>query len=205
MWRVTQSVEVESVDVSQTHTAVKVNDVSAQMPTHLLAVYKRPVRGKASTRGVQLHATHNLVLAAQCASIPVLTSEKPAPQASQPGESITLPVLAMAVPHPESFGAVHEYLYTKDRAVFASRIVPYPPSRAMAGADEHTHAAWVHRLATTYSQRVLLTHLAFAAGAYANMCALGIQDDAMWHALQASWTVLRGALLVQQHAQGAHA
>ena len=102
----------------------------------------------------------------------------------------------MALPHPESFSAIHEYLYTQDRAVFAARIGPYPSARIPAAPD----AAWVERLAATYSQQVLVAHLAFAAGAYANLCALGVQDDGIWHALQASWTVLRGALQVQQQA-----
>ncbi|GJE93484.1 hypothetical protein PsYK624_096430 [Phanerochaete sordida] len=199
MWNVAQSVQVPPFDVAQTHTTVKVADTSAQMPTHLLAVYKRPAHGKASTRGVQLHATHNLVLAAHCAAIPVLPCDQ-TPQLSQAGDSTALPVLAMALPHPESFAAVHEYLYTHDRAVFAARIVPYPSARVAAPDAAHTHAAWADRLAATYSQQVLLAHLAFAAGAYANMCALGIQDDGMWHALQASWTVLRGALQAQQQA-----
>ncbi|EKM57138.1 uncharacterized protein PHACADRAFT_254715 [Phanerochaete carnosa HHB-10118-sp] len=203
MWRVAQSVRIPPFDVKQTYTTVKVGDVNAQMPTHLLAVYKRPAHGKASARGVQLHATHNVIFATHCASIPVLTTGQPTPQASYPGDNITLPVLAMAVPHPESFTAIHEYLYTKDRAVFAARIVPYPSTRVSTPDPAHTHASWVSRLAVTYSQQVLITHLAFAAGAYANMCALGIQDDGMWHALQASWTVLRGALLVQQQAQRA--
>ncbi|GJE85308.1 hypothetical protein PsYK624_013870 [Phanerochaete sordida] len=199
MWKVAQSVQVPPFNVAQTHTTIQVSDTSAQLPTHLLAVYKRPAHGKASTRGMQLHATHNIVLASHCAAIPALTHDQ-TPYVSQSGDSITLPVLAMAVPHPESFAAVHEYLYTKDRAVFAARIVPYPSSRVAAPDAAHTHAAWVARLAATYSQQVLITHLAFAAGAYANMCALGIQDDGMWHALQASWTILRGALHAQQHA-----
>lgn len=200
MWKVTQSVKVPPFNVAQTHTAVTVADTSAQMPTHLLAVYKRSAPGKASTRGVQLHATHNLVLASHCAAIPVLPCEQ-TPQVSQSVDSTELPVLAMALPHPESFAAIHEFLYTKDRAVFAARIVPHPSSRVAAPDAAHTLAAWVDCLAATYSQEVLTAHLAHVAGAYANMCTLGIHDDGMWHTLQAAWTVLRGALLVQQQAR----
>ena len=111
-----------------------------------------------------------------------------------------MPVLAMVLPHPQSFAAIHEYLYTNDAVAFAARIMPYPLSRATAPYASHEYATWAGGPAAMYHQQVLIERLTFAAGAYANICALGIHDDGIWHALQASWTVLYEALCVTQHA-----
>lgn len=203
LWKVVQSITVPPFNPSQTHATVKITGLTGQMPSHLLAVYKRPADGsKASPRDARLYPTHKMILYTQCgdAMYSLMHASARLPQV---GDEAQVPIVAMAVPHPESFPVVHEYLYTQDRAVFAARIVPYPSPHVAGANSSHTHANWVRRLAATYSQQVLVAHLAFAAGVYANMCALDIQTFEMWHALQACWTVLRSALLVQQQAQRA--
>lgn len=200
MWKVVQGIAMDNFSTDQfapEQMTVKANDISAQMPTHLLAVWSKPKTSPSPSNRcpISLHPTHNIVLASHCASLPAFAPKQASPQPSAAGVEINLPVQGLCVPHRESFTAIHQYLYTKDSAAFFGALVPRPTARTLAALAPTTSlAGFAARLAATFSAQALLAHILFVSGAYANMCHLGIQDDEMWRVLQGAWGVLREAL-----------
>lgn len=215
MWKTCQGIVATPMQATNMPTSmvVKATDVSAQIPTHMLAVCQssqaqaalkdhKPIR-------YQLVPTHNIVLAAHCAHLREFQRRHPVQSQSaiskekvgkvERGVQTTLPVERLAVPHLESFQHVHEYLYTKNAEVFAMSMIPTSTARPDLANEQaaHTPAAWAHRLAHTFTWEVLLRQLAHTLGTWQNMVFLGIQDDRMWHALQASYYTIRGALVLQ--------
>ncbi|KIP10792.1 hypothetical protein PHLGIDRAFT_197588 [Phlebiopsis gigantea 11061_1 CR5-6] len=202
MWKVVQGIAVDEFSTDQfapEQMTVKANDVSAQMPTHLLAVWSQPKTSPSPSNRcpISLHPTHNLVLASHCTNLPTFAPKQASPQPYAPGAEISLPVQGLCVPHRESFTAIHQYLYTKDSAAFFGSLVPRPAARTLAPLLPSTSLpGFALRLSATFSTQVLLAHILFVSGVYANMCHLGIQDDEMWRVLQGAWGVLREALQI---------
>lgn len=176
---------------------VTVNDVSAQMPTHLLAIWQKPKATPSSSNRcpITLHPTHNIILASHCANLPAFPTQQSSPQPAAPGAEISLPVQGLCVPHRESFTVVHQYVYTKDSAAFLASLIPRPSARTLTPiVQSKSLSTFALRLAATFSMETLVAHLLFVTGVYANMCHLGIQDDEMWRVLQGAWDILREAL-----------
>ena len=205
MWKVCQGVEFKPVRGTMPQSvSVKVTDLSAEVPTHMLAVCQASQAKAALAQGApvryQFLPAHNIILGAHCANMRVLRRELPLPpQPTEPGTSLTLPVERLTVPHIDSFRPILEYLYTKNAEVFAMSMIPTSTARPADGSQQQTHtvAAWAHRLARTFTYEVLLRHMEYILGTWQNIVFLGIMDDEMWHALQASYFTIRGALLIQ--------
>lgn len=168
--------------------AIIVHDLSAELPSHLLAVQALAKPGRTlppSTRAkVELYPVHHLVLATQCARLALPPSSRAA--ATSSGSQVTLPVVPIALPHPESFPLLHHWLYHHDAQAFLASLLPRLPGQA-AVADPMRLAA---ALADTFTPQLVLRHLMKAFGVYTNVCVLGIQDDRLWGLLNVAWEVL---------------
>jgi hypothetical protein len=207
MWKVCQGViaqPLKTTAMPQT-VSVKVTNVSAQLPTHMLAVCQNSQAKAAIEQGAairyQLVPTHSIILAAHCAhlrALPQHTSDAPL------NAELTLPIERLGVPHLESFRHIHEYLYTQNAEVFAMSMIPTSTARTPSDGKPNGAAAWAHRLARTFTYEVLVRQLEHTLGTWQNMVFLGIQDDRMWHALQASYFTIRSALLLQTRRGMAH-
>ena len=177
---------------------VKADDISEQMPTHMLAVWSKP-RGTSPLQScpVSLHPTHNIILAAHCEHLVAFARTQLVAQPHTPGAEITIPVQGLCVPHRESFAVIHQFLYTKDSTTFFGSLVPRSSARTLAPAPPSKSVPeFALRLANTFSTQVLLAHVLFVSGVYANMCCLGIQDDEMWRVLCIAWDVIKEALVI---------
>ncbi|KAI0792495.1 hypothetical protein C8Q75DRAFT_804868 [Abortiporus biennis] len=169
-----------------------VNDLSADMPTHVLAVYPRG--SPFAPKKVTLYPTHEFVLAVHCAHLPTLPPSHPeAPSA--PGSQISVPVVNLPLPDPATFPLLTEYLYNKRPEQFFSRIFPPSGAGKPAGTPgEPITWSLGRRLAATYTSRVLLERLMKVNGVWRNACALGIFDAMLWRTLDTAWEVLLCAL-----------
>src|SRR5262245_58107057 len=93
-------------------------------PTHLLALSAASKTSSTPLNSeVQLHPTHALLIATQCANVPPLPSSM---GPTQPGHNgcINLPVLPLSVPSPATFAPLHYYLYTHNSAALLSSLLP---------------------------------------------------------------------------------
>ncbi|KAH9947782.1 hypothetical protein B0H21DRAFT_691288 [Amylocystis lapponica] len=173
---------------------VVVDDLSRDMPTHMLAVWSRqPTNG--ATR-VTLYPTHHIVLAAHCATLPPLSPSKPA-SPSAAGETIALPIVPLGIPHAPSFPRLHTYLYNKNAQELLGSLIPtIPPSRASNESDAIFFARYSAKLAATFTPNILLGHALAVNGLWRNACALGIFDRGLWHVIDLAWSVLLDSLAI---------
>ncbi|KAM5546137.1 hypothetical protein V8D89_000263 [Ganoderma adspersum] len=180
-------------------------------PTHVLAVWElphaHPVHRKSSAvadarRKVSLIPVHNLVLAMHCAKWfklgPNNTSETPVidPQ-GLPGTQITLPVVPLAVPHPESFLLLLQALYTHKASWLMDQLVPvqkpavaFPSPANPAPENPHYILETGRRLAARYTPSALLEMVGTVVGLWQNAVYLGVSDRRLWTAMDWSYDML---------------
>ena len=115
---------VKAETVSNVPPTVVVNDLSADVPTHMLAVYSRQVPA-ATKRQVTLFPTHNIILASHYTNLPILQSSTPA-MPKLAGESISIPVVPLCIPAPEVFPQLSTFLYTKCIDHLLATLLPQP-------------------------------------------------------------------------------
>ncbi|KIK98879.1 hypothetical protein PAXRUDRAFT_133258 [Paxillus rubicundulus Ve08.2h10] len=177
-----------------------VNDLSSDMPTHMLAVYSRQVNATTKRR-VTLFPIHNIILAAHCANLPMLpTSNVAHPETA--GSSISVPVVPLCIPAPEVFPQLSTFLYTKRIDHLLASLLPSPVPQQLYRDDPTSDSVhnllqqFASKLATTYSDKALLAHAMAVNGLWRNACALGIDDEKLWCALDVAWEVLITALAI---------
>ncbi|KAF7792022.1 hypothetical protein EIP86_003049 [Pleurotus ostreatoroseus] len=193
---------------------VRVRDRTAEPPSHLLAVQAlaRPTSPATHTHGrgrakVELYPVHHLVLATQCArlSLPASSSTSVPEPTPESTHTHTLPVVPIALPHPDSFPLLHHHLYHHDAPALLAALLPPSPSPSSASPSASSsplswslafaHAladlpSYAALLADTYAPRALLRRLLTAFGVYANACVLGVRDEGLWAVLGVAWEVL---------------
>jgi hypothetical protein len=175
---------------------VAAHDLSAQMPTHLLAVYgKSDNSGRAS---MSLYPAHNIVLSAYCANMPVLPYSSPLSPLLKGGR-VQLPVVPICLPHPQSYATIQQYLYTKDRISLIMSMLPTLPPRGVLSGGSSATAQYARDLAQTFTTQKILSLLRNAHGLYRNMCALEVQEDLMWQLVSVAWEILLSALALSAH------
>ncbi|KAF8577828.1 hypothetical protein K439DRAFT_1396231 [Ramaria rubella] len=163
---------------------VVINDLSAEAPTHLFAIYSTP------TSQVALHPAHALVLAAHCSHLPTLLHSKPT-QPTSAGSTLTLPVVPLCLPHPATFPILLFYLYTKRREHLFASLLP------MVSRDANESIEQLARtLAATFTVQALLSHAARIHGFWRNVATLGIFDDKLWQVMEMAWELLGRALAI---------
>ena len=187
--------------------AIMINDLSSEMPSHMLAVYSAQTSDAASNRRnkVTLYPSHNIMLAAHCANLPPLRSiTQPAPKVA--GSSITVPVVPLCIPAAELYAPLSMYLYTKRADLLLQSllpVVPPTPINVYASADETPEEAtqqqqkiltFARQLAATYTPHALLQYAMRVNGLWRNVCALGIFDSGIWETIDTAWEVLLLAL-----------
>jgi hypothetical protein len=180
--------------------AAVVNDLSSDMPTHMLAVYCRHVPA-ATKRRVTLFPIHSIILATHCANLPILlTSEVVCPDVA--GSTISVPVVPLCIPAPDVFPQLSTFLYTKRVDHLLASLLPCPAPHPLYRDDPTSESVFAllhqfsNKLATSYSAQTLLTHAMAVNGLWRNACALGIDDAKLWCALDVAWEVLITALAV---------
>ncbi|KAF8488120.1 hypothetical protein JB92DRAFT_2757760 [Gautieria morchelliformis] len=163
---------------------VVVNDIAADAPTHLFAVYAR------SATRISIHPVHALVLASHCANLPSLPDSKPT-LPTQVGSTLTLPVVPICLPSPETFPILMHYLYTKRGDHLLASLLPIPAQGVTPALDQLSKT-----LAATFTVQALLSRAARVHGLWSNVAALGVFDERLWRGIEMVWEVLLGALAI---------
>lgn len=187
--------------------AIMINDLSSEMPSHMLAVYSAQANDASSNRRnkVTLYPSHNIILAAHCANLPLLRSiTHPPPKVA--GSSITVPVVPLCIPAAELYAPLSMYLYTKRADLLLRSLLPVVPPTSInvyASPDETPEEAaqqrqnvlsFARQLAATYTPHALLQYAMRVNGLWRNVCALGIFDSGIWETIDTAWEVLLLAL-----------
>lgn len=163
---------------------VVVNKISADAPTHLLAVYSKPVSR------VAIHPAHALVLASHCAHLPSLPHSKPTmPMAA--GSTLILPVVPLCLPSPETFPILLHYLYTKRHDHLLASVLPIRPGDGSQSLNQLGQ-----RLAAMFTVPALLSQAAKAHGLWNNVVALGVFDERLSRTIETAWEALLDALVI---------
>ena len=173
---------------------ILVNDLSSDPPTHMLALYSRhPPEKTTIRRSVTLFPTHNIVLAAHCANLPQLPQSNPACP-KKAGEKITLPIIPLCIPSPQTFPQLSAYLYTKNATSLLTSLFSTRPPLSLSLEEARTVNQFAGKLAGTYTTQALLHQIMMVNGIWRNVCALGVFDDALWDAMDVAWETLLTAL-----------
>ena len=182
---------------------VLAHDCSAQMPTHLFAVFSKPSTppSPSNRTAMMLYPAHHVVFAAHCSNFPRLKLSAPPPP-QQRGGPVVLPVVPIVLPHPASYHAMHQYFYLKDPLRFMSSLLPSAPPPGVHEQSEPVTEQYVKHLATTFTSARLLSAIRHVHGACGNMVKLGVDDAMMWQLLNIAWEVLLSAMAV--HVNSAH-
>lgn len=168
------------------------DEVALSCPTHMLAIYSSS--SSALKRRVTIFPTHDLVLAAHCANLPHLPPTAP----DMTGATVKLPVVPMCLPSPETFNVLQSYLYTKRFDVLFSSLLPTPPSfdDPTTSMPEMISRLTIH-LSATCDKLQLARHAMIINGLWRNACALGVQDDKLWGAVEVAWEAVIAAMAGQ--------
>lgn len=201
MLQVLAGVKAEAApNVLPKELSVVINDLSSDMPTHMLAVYSRQVPAAAKRR-VKLFPTHNIVLASHCANLPILQQSNPT-SPEKAGESITIPIVPLCIPAPEVFPQLSTFLYTKRIDYLLATVLSCPVPPALYTEDPTSERVrnalqqCASKLATLAPAHILLTRAMVVNGLWRNVCALGISDEKLWCAMDVAWEILLHALAI---------
>ncbi|GJJ12891.1 hypothetical protein Clacol_007137 [Clathrus columnatus] len=170
---------------------VMINDTTNPPPTHVFAVYTQ-------NKKVTLHIGHGIVVAAHCTSLPPLPTPEFDPELSE-GLKRSLPVVPLSLPSPNTFPILLGYLYTKQpQSLLNALLPPSQPSLTLsnphASSSTPTQSNLAQTLARTYTTQALLAHAARVHGLWANMVALGVDDEMIWKIIHFVWGILINAL-----------
>lgn len=171
---------------------VIVRECVEDIPTHILAVHssKSPHGAK---KTVHLYSVHNLVLAAHCANLPSLPISFPY-QPDKPNTKVTLPLVPLCIPSPDTFPILQAYLYTKRADRLLAAFLPVPPAPSDRIDLETALQRLSRRLYEQYGTAALLRYVTVMHGVWANVVALGVFDAKLWGALDLAWKCLMDAL-----------
>lgn len=173
-------------------------------PTHFLALSTNTKSQTSSSDQLPLVPTHSLVLAAHCAALPRMPASTPQPQ----GSTVTIPVLPLAVPSPQAFQTLHQFLYTHNVATLLHSLLPSLPSTFLATLSSSTiHATLasgpkLHQLSShclsnaQHGQptQILMGHAHHITALWRNVIALGVHDKDLWDAIDLAWEIILGSL-----------
>jgi hypothetical protein len=165
--------------------------VSSAAPTHVLAV-SSSAKGAAPGAPCVLVPTHSLLLLASCAAL------SPLPAAAA-GAARVVPT---GVPHPESFPALHAYLYARSAPALLGALLglALPPSFAGPSDGARARAQLAGQLAQALLHGAageparLMAGAKRVVGLWRNMCSLGVVDPELWDALDLAWDAVLAAL-----------
>lgn len=168
---------------------IEVTDAMADLPSHMLAVYKKDL-AEGERNAVTMLAVHRCIWDVNCAHVPSLPSSDAAPTCcptSPDAVRVSVPIVPLGLPAPDAFRELLCYLYTKRADALAAELLPVPPPSAAQGSDAMDRFA--RSLASELPRIELLKRMAHVQGVWRNACALGVFDDGLWAALDMAWDV----------------
>ncbi|KZV99003.1 hypothetical protein EXIGLDRAFT_712565 [Exidia glandulosa HHB12029] len=165
---------------------VVINDLSAEVPTHMLAVWSKEPHPAGQRRPVGLFPVHDVMLAANCAHLPAFPASIPPPPLTE-GDTIRVPVVPLCVPHRASFGILQNYIYTRKAELVLAHLIPKPPTGV-------PRMQVTQVVGESLTPAALATYLMRIHGFWSNVCALGVFDDALWRVIDFAWGFVMDAL-----------
>jgi hypothetical protein len=167
----------------------------------MFAVYSRRTN-IGSRRRVTLFPVHNIIFSTQCANLPQLpTPPKPTePLNSTEPFTITIPVVPVSIPSPQTFPQLSAYLYTHSTNDLMAYLLPPCPQGLLPpnvdDTDPITLQQHARRMAETYTVQALLAQAMTINGFWRNVCALGVFDLGLWDTMDVAWEVILNALAI---------
>lgn len=203
---------------------------TSSFPTHVFAILSSrsssttPTAASFADRAslppsttVPLFPASALVMAAHCSLLP------PLPHGSRHSATrraaVTLPIVPLTVPSPETYTLLHAYLHTMRPDTLLASLLPSLASSlpqmsaasASAGSNQLVYVAQfsshqlgrlAHALAGAAFQRGgtqgamsgLMGHIKVINGLWQNVCALGVFDAELWGVMDVAWEVVLAAM-----------
>jgi hypothetical protein len=175
---------------------------STLSPTHMAAVYSSRPSGP-EPRRVMMYPVHQLILSLYCANLPVLPNSPPPP--TTPEAPHEIPVVPIALPSPESFPFLTQFLYLKNvQQLFDAFLSLTPASGIPDDLDQpERYNAFVAEYSSILAQNYTMQRLASQAvrlhGLWRNACALGISDSNLQAFFNLAWEVLMQAMTLSSN------
>jgi hypothetical protein len=166
------------------------------LPTHMAAVYSS-APSCPDKRKVTMYPIHNSILAIYCANLPVLPLSATQTTTEGPFE---VPVVPLALPDPDSFPLLIQFLYLKDAHPLLQSFLCMVPANGIPDDLEQPerYDAFVVEYSTILAQNYTMHRLANQAAKvhnfWRNASVLGISDDRLQAFFDLSWEVLMKAM-----------
>jgi hypothetical protein len=183
--------------------AIDVNrQASTLLPTHMAAVYSSSPSGP-EPRRVMMYPVHQSILSLYCTNLPVLSTSPPLP--TNPEAPYEIPVVPIALPNPESFPFLTQFLYLKNvQSLFDAFLSLTPASGIPHDLDQpERYDAFVAEYSSILAQNYTMQRLASQAvrlhGLWRNACALGISDIDLQGFFNLAWEILMQALTLSSN------
>jgi hypothetical protein len=166
-------------------------------PTHMAAIYSSAPSGPEPSR-VMMYPIHQSILSLYCANLPVLAASTPLP--TTPEAPFEVPVVPLALPNPDSFPVLTQFLYLKDlHPLFETFLCLAPTKDIPRDLDQPARydafvAEYSVILAQNYTTQRLASQAVKVHGLWRNAYALGISDTDLQAFFDLAWEVLMKAL-----------
>jgi hypothetical protein len=153
-----------------------------------------------------MYPIHHSILSLYCANLPVLPPSTPRP--TTPESPFEVPVVPLALPHPDSFPTLTQFMYFKDVKSLLQTFLGLAPANGLPGdldKPERYDAFVAERsaiLAQNYTMQRLSSQAVKVYGFWRNAYALGISDGDLEAFFDFAWEVLMKAMV--QSRNGAH-
>jgi hypothetical protein len=175
--------------------AIVVHDLSSALPTHMMAIYSPETAGGAKKRKVTLVPGHSIILASHCAKLPPFSSSCPLPDDENNPQEMTIPIVPLCLPSPETYPHLSSFLYTKRTDLLLQSLLPdHPPNQLEK--DRVQLLSFATKLAEKFTPQLLLKHTMIVHGLWRDVCALGVFDDNLWDSMDLAWEVLLTAIAI---------
>ncbi|KAI0767370.1 hypothetical protein C8Q74DRAFT_1457858 [Fomes fomentarius] len=217
-------------------TALSLLTIPSSLPcAHLPSSIDAPLRPTAQPPTVSSFPTHVFAILSSRSSSTTPTAASFADRASLPPPrpsrssppphsaarraAVTLPIVPLTVPSPETYTLLHAYLHTMRPDTLLASLLPSLASSlpqmsaasASAGSNQLVYVAQfssnqlgrlAHALAGAAFQRGgtqgamsgLMGHIKVINGLWQNVCALGVFDAELWGVMDVAWEVVLAAM-----------
>jgi len=148
---------------------------------------------------VTMYPIHQSILSLYCANLPVLPSSTARPTTAE--SPFEVPVVPLALPDPESFPVLTQFLYLKDVQPLLQTFLCLAPAQALPGDldQPERYDAFVAEcsaiLAQNYTTQRLASQAVKVHGFWRNAYALGISDVDLQAFFDFAWEVLMKAMV----------
>ncbi|KAM0786009.1 hypothetical protein ACM66B_006825 [Microbotryomycetes sp. NB124-2] len=185
-------------------SSINVSNQTLPPPSHVLAVVS------ADSPRTLMVPVHGLLYAKHCRNLHILSSSPRAqpfhpslptdsrpPSANLTNSAVTLPVVKLQLPHAQAFTLLHAYIYTLSRQSLFSSLLPTVPSSKFSNLLNPTLLSFAQSL-SNLERQTLLRHLELVHGLWQICVALGVCDEKVWEVMRVCWSLLVGAVGIQE-------